>query len=99
VVYFWSLLMLVGMSLTDYGIFRPVGVLVANLCPGWLGLCALGYVLTSIGMQARALALMGLVHLAAIPLLFLFPAWQYCLTGVVLSGSLWILATWQWDHL
>jgi hypothetical protein len=99
VVYFWSLLMVMGIGLTDYGIFRPLGFLLVNLCPGWLGLCALGYLLTSIGMQARALTLIGLVHLGTIPLLFIFPTWQYFLTGGVLSGSLWILASWQWDHL
>lgn len=99
VVYFWSFLMLLGMGLTDYGIFRPLGALLPYLCPGWLGLCSLGYLITSLGMQSSALALMSLIHLCAIPLTFVFPAWQFSLTGLVVSGSLWALATWQWEHL
>jgi hypothetical protein len=99
VVYFWSLLMLLGIGLTDLGIFRPVGGLLIHLCPIWLTLCGLGYGFTSLGMQSSALVLISLIHLCAIPLTLALPAWQFSLTGLVMSGSLWALATWQWDHL
>jgi hypothetical protein len=98
VIYLWSFLMLLGLCLTDYGIFRGSGIILMNLCSGWLGLCALVYWLTGVGMKARALTLIGFVHLGAIPLLSLISAWQFLLTGTVMAGSLWVLATWQWEH-
>jgi hypothetical protein len=98
VIYFWSLLILSGIFLTNYGIFGPSVVILMNLCPGWLGLCVLGYWLTAIGIQSGALILIGFVHLCAIPLLALMPQEQFFLTGIVMTGSLWALAAWQWDH-
>ncbi len=98
VVILWALLILGGNCLTDYGVFLARGGILSHLCPGWLGLCVLGYWSTSIGMRSRALTLIGLVHLCAIPLLRLIPEEQFFLTGTVMAGSLWVLAAWQWDH-
>jgi hypothetical protein len=98
VIYLWSLLMLSGICLTDYGIFRGSGIILSNLCPGWLSLCALGYWLTGVGIHALALIGIGFVHLGAIPLLALFPGGQFSVTGSVMAGSLWVLAVWQWRH-
>jgi hypothetical protein len=98
VVVFWSLLLLSGICLTNYGIFRGSGVILMNLCSGWLGLCALGYWFTGVGLQAIALTLIGFVHLGAIPLLALFPEVQFSVTGMVMALCLWVLAAWQWEH-
>jgi hypothetical protein len=41
ILYFWSLLVLTGLCLTDYGIFAGWGVILRNLCSIWLGISAL----------------------------------------------------------
>jgi hypothetical protein len=98
VVIFWALLILGGICLTDYGVFLARGSILINLCPIWLGLCVLGYGITSVGMRSLALTFISLIHLCAITLLRLVPEWQFLLTGTVIAGSLLVLAVWQWEH-
>ena len=98
ILYGWSLLVVCGLYLTDYGIVVGWGVILGNLCSMWLALSALGYFATGIGIQAKALILMSIVHLCSIPILTIFPTWQFLLTGVVMSGSLFCLAAFQWEH-
>ena len=97
VVYCWSGLMLVGVALTDYGIFWGCGWILLNLCPIWLGLSAVGYLASGVGMRSRTFLITGLFHLIAIPILAITPGWQFLNTGVVMSGSLFLLSGIQWD--
>ncbi|MEM7796603.1 MAG: hypothetical protein AAF579_19380 [Cyanobacteria bacterium P01_C01_bin.118] len=98
IFYSWSVLVLVGLGITDYGIFTGVGVILRYLCPLWLSLSTLGYIITGIGIQAQALMLIGLIHGFAIPTLMLVPYSQFLLTGGVMSVSLFLLAIFHWDH-
>ena len=98
ILYCWSLLVLVGLCLTDYGIFCGSGLILRHLCALWLGISALGYVITGIGIQAQALRFIGIVHACAIASLGLWPGWQFLLTGAVMSISLFCLALFHWDH-
>ena len=98
ILYCWSFLVVVGLYLTDYGIFRSWGIVLGNLCSMWLGISTLGYFVTGLGLRAKALILIGIVHLCAIPSLAIFPAWQFLLTGIVMSASLFCLAAFQWEH-
>ena len=98
VVILWAILILGGICLTCYGVFLPRGSILSNLCPLWLGVCVLGYGITSLGMRALALTIITSVHLLAIFLLQLVPEQQFFLTGIVMAGSLWVLAAWQWEH-
>ena len=97
VVYGWSGLMLIGVALTDYGIFWGCGWILLNLCPIWLGLCAIGYLASGIGMRSRTFLIAGLFHLIAIPMLSISPGWQFFNTGFVMAGSLFLLSNIQWD--
>lgn len=98
IFYSWSILVLVGLGLTDYGIFAGAGIILSNLCPLWLSLSALGYITTGIGIQAQALVLIGLVHGLTIPILMWVPTSQFLFTGGVMSASLFLLATFHWEH-
>ncbi|MEO0407094.1 MAG: hypothetical protein AAF289_07070 [Cyanobacteria bacterium P01_A01_bin.135] len=96
-IYLWCELVLVGVALTDYGIFVGSALILANLCALWLGLCAIGYGLMGLGMRSRTFLLMAGLHSLAIPLLSWVPAYQFLLTALVVSGSLFALAELQWD--
>lgn len=98
VIGLWSGLMLGAIALNDYGIFTGNSLILRHLCSGWLGVCALGYFVTAVGMRSQALKCIGLLHLGAVPFLSLLTSWQFLLTGAVLSISLWLLGTLQWDH-
>ncbi|NJN32543.1 MAG: hypothetical protein HC824_20560 [Synechococcales cyanobacterium RM1_1_8] len=98
VVYCWIGITLLGLGLTDYGIYRSVIPILLNLSPLWLGLSALGYGITAWGMGSRALGGIALVHLGAIALLWLWPSYAFLITGAVISGCLFALAQFQWDH-
>ncbi|ASC70056.1 hypothetical protein XM38_009860 [Halomicronema hongdechloris C2206] len=97
VVYCWAALMMLGIGLTDYGIFASVPVILMNLCQLWLGLSGAGYVVTGIGMRSRSFLLVAGLHLLALPLLHWWPAEQFLITGIVIAGSLFGLAELQWD--
>lgn len=96
-VYSWVFLMLSGVVLTDLGIFLGWAQVLINLCPMWLILCALGYIITAVAVRSRAFLFMAIVHLLGIAILPLFPSWQFLTTGLVMSVSLLLLAEMQWD--
>lgn len=96
-VYWWTLLILVGLVLTNLGLFAGWGGILLNLCPLWLGLSVLGYWGTGIGLQSRAFMLAGFLHLLTIFLLPYLAGWQFFTTGVVMGGTLLFLAEVQWD--
>ncbi len=68
-----------------------------NLCPLWLGLIALGYLCTGIGMRSRALMLTAIVHLLSILIVPYVGEWQFLATGIITGGSSLMLAELQWD--
>lgn len=96
-IHSWAGLMGVGIVLTNLGIFWHWGFVLMNLCPMWLGLSALGYGLTSAGLRSRTFLGMALIHLASIGFLPTVAAWQFLVTGLVMGGSLLLLAQVQWD--
>ena len=98
ILYCWSCLVLGGLYLTDYGIFTEWGILLVHLCSIWLGISAIGYFATGIGMRAPALSWIGIVHVGAIPILSLFPIYQFLLAGIVMFSSLFCLAAFEWQH-
>lgn len=93
----WIILMLLGLLITDLGIFLGWGSVLMQLCPLWLGLVAIGYFCTGIGMRSRTLIIIGLVHLLSIVLVPYVGSWQFLTTGMVMGGSVLILAEFQWD--
>lgn len=93
----WVILMLLGLVVTDLGIFLGWGEVLNNLCPLWLGLIALGYFCTGVGMRSRTLMLTGLVHLLSIGILPYVGAMQFLTTGIITGGSVLMLAEFQWD--
>ncbi len=96
-VYAWGLLAISGVVITDLAIFQGLPLILINLCPLWLGLSAVGYILTGIGLRSRALLLCGLAHAGAIFLLPYFMAWQFIFTGLVMKACLILLAELQWE--
>jgi hypothetical protein len=96
-IYWWTVLMLVGVALTDYGIFHGCGEILTNLCPLWLAIVAIGYFGMGLGMQSRTFCLTGLIHGLAIGFLPYVGGWQFFTTGMVMGGSLLLLAELQWD--
>ncbi len=101
VVCLWAVLMMVGMIATAYGIFcssSPGAVLILlNLCPLWLGLCALGYLAMSIGLQSRCFGAASWVHGAAIAALSFDPHHQFLTTGLVMALTLFFFSVVPWD--
>ena len=93
----WIILMILGLVITDLSIFLSWGSVLSYLCHLWLGLVALGYVLTGWGMRSRTLMIIGAVHLIGIALLPYIPAWQFLATGIIMGISVLILAEFQWD--
>lgn len=97
VVYLWTGLMLVGLAITDLGIFSSVPIILINLCPLWLGLTAIGYVGMGLGMSSQTFMISGLVHLLGIKILPYFLQWQFLVTGLIMTSCLLLLAEVQWD--
>ena len=97
VVWSWVALMLLGLALTDGAVFYGWGQILISLCPLWLSLCGLGYLITGVGIRSRTFSIAGLIHALGIVAMAYFPAWQFLLTGVVMAGSLFLLAQLQWD--
>lgn len=97
IVYWWMLLMLIGLGLTNLGIFGGWGDILMNLCPLWLGLCSLGYIGTGIGLRSRAFLLAGFLHIIGIFLLPYLIAWQFLASGLIMGGTLLFFAEVQWD--
>ncbi|HEY9674569.1 MAG TPA: hypothetical protein V6D11_24235 [Waterburya sp.] len=97
VLYCWISLMLGGVVLTDLSIFLGWGEILMRLCPMWLGLSALGYFCTGMGMRSRAFILAGLVHLLGIAILPYAGSLQFLTTGIMMAMSLLMFAEVQWD--
>jgi hypothetical protein len=97
VLYTWVILMLVGLILTDVGIWLGWGEIMIRLCALWLGLSACGYFCTGLGVRSRAMLLVAAIHLLGMVLLSYFAAWQFLLTGSVMACTLLLLAQLQWD--
>ncbi|MGB3402636.1 MAG: hypothetical protein WBA77_08085 [Microcoleaceae cyanobacterium] len=93
----WAFLMLAGVGLTNLGIFWGWTWVLPNLCPLWLILCVFGYIVTAFGLGSRAFILAGIIHLAAIPLCWSILQWQFLITGLIMAGTLVLLAEAQWD--
>jgi len=96
-LYSWVVLMLGGVVLTDLGILFGWGQVLMYLCNIWLGLSAIGYFCTGLGLRSRAFILAGLFHIFGICILPLCMGWQFLATGLVMTANLWMFAETQWD--
>ena len=97
VLYAWIALILGGVAITDLGIYYGLGVILMYLCHLWLGLSAVGYFCTGIGMRSRAFMMAGLFHILGIAILPFFTGWQFLATGLVMTANLLMFAETQWD--
>ena len=97
VVLLWAVLMSLGMGITAYGIFCGVSLILINLCPLWLGLCALGYLAMAIGMRSRCFTACSLVHGLAIAGLTCYSDWQFFISGLVMALTLFFFSVIPWD--
>lgn len=93
----WVILMVGGVILTDLSIFLGWGKMLIHLSDLWLGLVAIGYFFTAAGMRSRTFTLTGLLHLLGILLLPYFSGWQFLTTGIIMGGSVILLAELEWD--
>ena len=98
ILYLWVMLMVSGVILTDCSIFLGWGWLLIHLSHLWLGLCSLGYIITALGLNSRALLLVGLGHLLGIFSLPYVMGWEFLATAGIMVVSLLVLAETQWDH-
>jgi hypothetical protein len=96
-LYGWVMLMVGGVVVTDLAIFLGWGQVLMRLCPLWLGVCALGYFCTGLGMRSRAFTIAALLHLLSIPLLPYVGGWQFLTTGLVMATNLLLFSAVQWD--
>lgn len=97
VLYSWIVLMLGGVIITDFGLYYGSGTILMHLCHLWLGLSAVGYFCTGIGLRSRAFIVAGLFHIAGIVILPFCIGWQFLVTGLVMSANLLMFAETQWD--
>ncbi|MGL6344143.1 MAG: hypothetical protein ACRC80_33985 [Waterburya sp.] len=97
VLYAWIVLMVGGVILTDLSIFCGWGQVLMRLCHLWLGLSAIGYICTGLGLRSRAFIMAGLFHLFGILVLPFCLGWQFLATGLVMTANLWMFAETQWD--
>lgn len=97
ILYAWIVLMLGGVIITDLGIKFGSGLILMHLCDIWLGLSAIGYFCTGIGLRSRAFILAGLFHILGIAILPFCTGWQFLATGLVMTANLWMFAETQWD--
>jgi hypothetical protein len=99
VLHCWVVLMVSGLILTDFSIFFGWYHILLNLCPLWLGLCALGYLCTGLGVRSRTVFFIGILHLLGIFILPYIASWQFLSTGALMVFCLLTLAEFQWDGL
>jgi len=97
VIYTWVLLILAGIILTNLGIFIGWVQILPYLCPIWLGLSAIGYFCTALGLRSRAFILAGLIHLLGTTIVVYAEGWRFALTGLIIASTLFFLAELQWD--
>jgi len=96
-IYSWVILMLGGVVLTDLGIFLGWGQVLMRLCPLWLGLSAVGYLVTAWAVKSRTFLITAAIHLLGIMLLPYCGGKQFLITGLVMGISLLLLAELQWE--
>jgi len=97
VVFLWAALMCLGMALTAYGIFGGVAIILANLCGLWMGLCALGYGMMAVGMGSWSFTACFWLHGFAIASIYNQPEWQFLISGIVMSLTLFFFSIVPWD--
>lgn len=97
VVFLWAALMAGGMALTAYGIFCGVGSILIDLCPIWLGLCALGYTVMGIKMRSYSFTSAAIIHGISIFGIALIPAWQFIASGLIMAITLFFFSVVPWD--
>ena len=102
VIFLWAGLMSAGTILTAYGVFYSGtsygGVLIlSNLGPLWLGLCAAGYGAMAIGIKSRCFTAACLVHGLAIIGLSDTPSWQFFSSGLIIALTLFFFSVVPWD--
>jgi hypothetical protein len=97
VVCLWAVLMMAGVVATACGIFGGVVPILANLCPLWLGLCAMGYAAMAVGLRSRCFSAAGLIHSLAIFALCVYPRWQFLTSGLVMALTLFFFSIVPWD--
>ncbi|NJL78487.1 MAG: hypothetical protein HC836_11510 [Richelia sp. RM2_1_2] len=96
-IYAWIILILSGVVLTDAGIFLGWGEVLMRLCPLWLGLSAVGYMITAWAVKSRTFVITAAIHLFGILLLPYCGGKQFLATGLVMGMSLLLLAELQWE--
>lgn len=99
ILYFWIFLMLLGVILTNLGVFWGWGLILFNICPLWLGLSALGYFCTGLAVRSRMLIFVGALHIMGIAILPWMQGWQFLATGGLMTACLLLLAEFEWDHV
>lgn len=97
VLYLWVALMLTGLVITDSGIFLGWAEVLIHLSHLWLGLSAIGYFITGLGMRSRSFVIAGIIHLFGIAILPYFSCWQFLTTGIIVASNLVVFAQRQWD--
>ncbi len=96
-IYAWVGLMLVGVIVTDLGIFLGWGQVLMRLCPLWLGLSAVGYIVTAWAVKSRTFLIAAAIHSLGILLLPYCGGKQFLATGLIMGMSLLLLAELQWE--
>ena len=97
VLYGWVILMLLGLLLTDLGIFLGWEKVLPNLCHLWLGISGIGYLGTGFAVRSRALLATSFFHLSGILILPYTTGLSFLFTGTLMVFSLLVLAELQWD--
>ncbi|MEM6450772.1 MAG: hypothetical protein AAF703_10705 [Cyanobacteria bacterium P01_D01_bin.105] len=97
VVCLWAVLMAGGMIATAYGIFCGIGIILINLCPLWLGLCAFGYLAMALGLGSRSFSAASALHAASIAFLAIHPSHQFLTSGLVMALTLFFFSFVPWD--
>lgn len=98
-LYCWIFLMILGIVVTDGAIALSWGSILSHLCELWLGLSAIGYLVTGWMMRSRAFFLATIIHGGMIFLIPLFSGWQFAVTGLVMMSNLLLFSEVQWDML
>ena len=93
----WVVLMLTGAIATYQGIWGGWTWVLLHICPLWLCLSGLGYSVTGVGLRSRLFLILGVTHGLMLPVLEILPAWKPLLTGLIISGSAFLIAEFQWD--
>lgn len=97
IIHSWTVLMGLGLILTDVGIVWGWPWVLMNLCELWLILVALGYLCTGLGLRSRTLIIIGSLHGGSIAILPYVETWQFLFTGIIMSLGSVALAQLQWD--